>query len=112
MTDVKREDGVVGLVRMGGNLARQAMEKGMHVVGYTRHAAPPDMVQAGLIEIRSFADFRKHLSAPRAVFVYIPAQPEVDQTLDAIVEELEESDIIVDGGDSYWRDTMPRHPRR
>ena len=111
MTDVKREYGVVGLGRMGGNLARQAMEKGMHVVGYTRHTAPPDMVEAGLIEIRSFADFRKHLSAPRAIFVYIPAGPEVDQTLDSIAEDLEEGDILVDGGNSYWGDTIRRHQR-
>lgn len=111
MTDVKREYGVVGLGRMGGNLARQALEKGMRVVGYTRHAAPPDMVQAGLIEIRSFADFRKHLSAPRAIFVYIPAGPEVDQTLDAIAEDLEPGDILVDGGNSYWGDTIRRHQR-
>ncbi len=111
MTNVKREYGVVGLGRMGGNLARQAMEKGMHVVGYTRHTAPPDMVEAGLIEIRSFADFRKHLSAPRAIFVYIPAGPEVDQTLDSIAEDLEEGDILVDGGNSYWGDTIRRHQR-
>lgn len=111
MTEVKREYGVVGLGRMGGNLARQAVEKGMRVVGYTRHAAPPDMVEAGLIEIRSFADFRKHLSAPRAVFVYIPAGPEVDQTLDDIAEKLEPGDILVDGGNSYWGDSIRRHQR-
>src|SRR2546429_2333690 len=96
---------------MGGTLPRQAMETGMHVVGYTRHAASPDMVEAGLIEIRSFADFRKHLSAPRAIFVYIPAGPEVDQTLDAIAEELEEGDILVDGGNSYWGDSIRRHQK-
>src|SRR3989442_5382337 len=111
MTDVKREYGVVALGRMGGNCARQAMEKGIKVVGYTRHAAPPDMVQAGLIEIRSFADFRKHLSAPRAIFVYIPAGPEVDQTLDALASDLEPGDILVDGGNSYWGESVRRHQR-
>lgn len=111
MTDVKREYGVVGLGRMGGNLARQALEKGMRVVGYTRHAAPPDMIEAGLIEIRSYADFRKHLSVPRAVFVYIPAGPEVDQVLDDIAQELEPGDILVDGGNSYWGDSIRRHQR-
>ncbi len=111
MTDVKREYGVVGLGRMGGNLARQALEKGMRVVGYTRHAAPPDMIEAGLIEIRSYADFRKHLSTPRAVFVYIPAGPEVDQVLDDIAQELEPGDILVDGGNSYWGDSIRRHQR-
>ncbi len=111
MTDVKREYGVVGLGRMGGNLARQALEKGMRVVGYTRHAAPPDMIEAGLIEIRSYGDFRKHLSSPRAVFVYIPAGPEVDQVLDDIAQELEPGDILVDGGNSYWGDSIRRHQR-
>ncbi|HKF37414.1 MAG TPA: decarboxylating 6-phosphogluconate dehydrogenase [Ktedonobacteraceae bacterium] len=111
MTDVKREYGVVGLGRMGGNLARQALEKGIGVVGYTRHAAPPDMIEAGLVEIRSYADFRKHLSAPRAVFVYIPAGPEVDQVLDEIAAELEPGDILVDGGNSYWGDSIRRHQR-
>lgn len=111
MTDVMREYGIVGLGRMGGNLTRQALEKGIRVVGYTRHAAPPDIIQAGLIEIRTFADFRKHLRAPRAIFVYIPAGPEVDQTLDALAEALEEGDILVDGGNSYWGDSIRRHQR-
>jgi 6-phosphogluconate dehydrogenase (decarboxylating) len=50
MMETKNEYGVIGLGRMGGNLARQAMEKGMRVVGFTRHGAPPDMIEAGLVE--------------------------------------------------------------
>src|SRR2546421_5282685 len=101
MTNVKREYGVVGLGRMGGNLARQALEKGMRVVGYTRHAAPPDMVEAGLIENRSFAHFREHLSAPRAIFFSLPAGPAVYQTPDSLSEDLEPRGILVDGGKPF-----------
>src|SRR3712207_3983130 len=41
VTETRNEYGVIGLGRMGGNLARQAMEKGMRVIGFTRHGAPP-----------------------------------------------------------------------
>jgi len=111
MVDAVKEYGVVGLGRMGGNLARQALEKGIHVVGFTRKGAPPDMIQEGLTEIRSYADFKEHLSAPRAIFVYIPAGPEVDQVLDEIASHLEHGDILVDGGNSYWGDSIRRSQR-
>ena len=50
MTEAKNEFGVVGLGRMGGDLALQALEKGMRVVGSTRKGAPDDMLGAGLVE--------------------------------------------------------------
>ena len=46
--EARDEYGVVGLGRMGGNLARQALEKDIRVVGFTRHGAPEDMIGAGL----------------------------------------------------------------
>ena len=75
------EFGVIGLGRMGGGLAHQALEKGLRVVGASRSGAPRDLVQAGLVEIRDFAAFRQELEAPRAVFLYIPAGPVVDKLL-------------------------------
>ena len=54
MAEAKKEYGVVGLGRMGGNLARQALEKGVRVVGFTRKGAPADLVDTGLVEVRSF----------------------------------------------------------
>jgi len=108
MAIAKREFGVVGLGRMGGNLARQAMEKGMRVVGFIRRDAPKDMIEAGLVEIRSYALFREELSPPRAVFVYVPAGPLVDDILDQIASRLEPGDILVDGGNSYWGDSIRR----
>jgi len=108
---VKREFGVIGLGRMGGNLALQALEKGMKVVGLTKGGAPPEMTQAGLVEIRLLADFKTKLSAPRAVFIYIPAGPEVDGLLDECASNLEKGDILVDGGNSYWGDSIRRQLR-
>jgi 6-phosphogluconate dehydrogenase len=111
MATYTREFGVIGLGRMGGNLARQALTKGMHVVGLTLEGAPADLVRAGLVEVRSSADFRAKLAPPRAVFLYIPAGPAVDKLIDELAPRLERGDIIVDGGNSYWGDSIRRHER-
>ncbi|MDP9455749.1 MAG: decarboxylating 6-phosphogluconate dehydrogenase [Actinomycetota bacterium] len=111
MTEAKKEYGVVGLGRMGGNLARQALEQGMNVVGSTRKGAPQEMIDAGLVEVRSFGDLKERLSPPRAVFLYIPAGPAVDEVLDALAEEFDEGDVLIDGGNSYWGDSIRRHRR-
>ena len=107
----KKEFGVIGLGRMGGNLARQALDKKMKVVGLTKEGAPKDLLQAGMVEIKNIADFVKNLESPRAVFVYIPAGPEIDPLLDDLASNLKKGDIIVDGGNSYWGDSIRRYRR-
>jgi len=111
MTEAKNEFGVVGLGRMGGDLVLQALEKGMRVVGSTRKGAPDDMLEAGLVEVGSLEEFKAQLASPRVVFLYIPAGPPVDQVLDDLAEQLDEGDILVDGGNSYWGDSIRRHRR-
>jgi 6-phosphogluconate dehydrogenase len=105
------EFGVVGLGRMGGNLALQAMDKGIKVAGYELKGASAELVQAGLVEVKSFAGFKAALAAPRAIFVYIPAGPIVDKVCDDLAAHLDPGDIIVDGGNSYWGDSIRRHRR-
>ncbi|MBI3319421.1 MAG: decarboxylating 6-phosphogluconate dehydrogenase [Candidatus Omnitrophica bacterium] len=107
----KLEFGVIGLGRMGGNLALQALEKGLRVVGFTRGGVSGELTNAGLVEIRALADFTKSLSRPRSVFLYIPAGPSVDQLLDELAVSLEPGDIVVDGGNSYWGDSIRRYRR-
>src|ERR687883_1780325 len=111
MTEARNEYGVVGLGRMGGNLALQALEKGIRVVGFARRGAPAEMVEAGLVEANSLADFKAQLAPPRAVFIYVPAGPVVDKILDDLADELDAGDILVDGGNSYWGDSIRRHQR-
>ena len=111
MTEGRKEYGVVGLGRMGGNLARQALEKGIRVVGFTRHSAPADMIEAGLVEVRSYEDLKAQLTPPRIVFIYIPAGPAVDKVLDDLAAQLDAGAILVDGGNSYWGDSIRRHQR-
>jgi 6-phosphogluconate dehydrogenase len=105
------EFGVIGLGRIGGGLAHQALEKGLRVVGASRSGAPKDLVAAGLVEIKDFRGFRDQLRAPRVVFLYVPAGPAVDKLLEQLGEALEPGDVVVDGGNSYWGDSIRRHAR-
>ncbi len=111
MVDVKREFGVVGLGRMGANLALQALDKGMRVVGFDVKKVPEELIRAGLVEVHSLDGFREKLSPSRAVFIYIPAGPIVDRVIDDLVPHLDRGDIIVDSGNSYWGDSIRRHRR-
>jgi 6-phosphogluconate dehydrogenase len=103
------EFGVVGLGRMGGGLAMQALEKKMIVAGFELRGASAELRKAGLKEVSGLAGFRTALKPPRAVFVYVPAGPIVDKVIDDLAKELEPEDIIVDGGNSYWGDSIRRH---
>ncbi|MEJ7842135.1 MAG: phosphogluconate dehydrogenase (NAD(+)-dependent, decarboxylating) [Rubrobacter sp.] len=111
MTEARDEYGIVGLGRMGGNLALQALERGIRVVGHTLEGVPPDMVEAGIEEAASLQELKDKLSVPRVVFLYVPAGPVVDKLLDDLAAILDEGDVIVDGGNSYWGDSIRRHRR-
>jgi 6-phosphogluconate dehydrogenase len=105
------EFGVVGLGRIGGGLAHNALRKGLRVVGASRSGAPKDLAGAGLVEIRDFAAFRQELRAPRTVLLYVPAGRAVDEILERLAGALEPGDVVADGGNSYWGDSIRRHGR-
>ncbi len=111
MTEFKREIGLVGLGRMGGNLGLQALAKGMRVVGLTRGKPPDELLQSGLIDAQEPEGFRRHLEPPRAVFLYVPAGPVVDRVIYSVAPVLDRGDILIDGGNSYWGDSIQRHER-
>lgn len=106
-----KEFGVIGLGKIGGGLAHQALDKGFRVVGSSRSGAPADLVKAGLVEIKDLGGFRKELRTPRTVLLYIPAGPAIDKLLDDLSRALEPGDIVADGGNSYWGDSIRRHRR-
>ncbi len=105
------ELGVVGLGKMGGGLAHHALENGIRVVGASRGGAPQDLLKAGLVEVKDFGAFHAQLRPPRVVLMYIPAGPAVDTALDGLCKALEPRDIVADGGNSYWGDSIRRHKR-
>src|ERR1700736_624370 len=105
------EFGVIGVCKMGGGLALQALEKGFRVVGSSRDRAPDELQEAGLVEIEDVALFPERLKPPRLVLMYIPAGRAVDDILDVLTQSLEPGDIVADGGNSYWGDSIRRHRR-
>ncbi|HEV8312145.1 MAG TPA: NAD(P)-binding domain-containing protein, partial [Burkholderiaceae bacterium] len=105
---MKADFAIVGLGRIGGNLARQALEGGLTVAGYSRGGVPKDLQAAGLQTIQRLTELRQQLAPPRIVFVYIPAGQAVDELLDELASLLEPDDVVVDGGNSYWGDSMRR----
>ena len=109
--NTKKEWGLIGLGKMGGNLALQALEKGMSVVGFDLKKAPDEYLKAGLVQVQRLEDLKQKLSKPRVVFIYIPAGPAVDKVLDNLTSTFESGDILVDGGNSYWGDSIRRHHR-
>lgn len=102
---------IVGLGQMGGNLARQALEKGFRVIGVEKGDIPDDLVRAGLTPATSLADLASKLAPPRIVFLYVPAGKVVDVLLDELSGVLTEGDVVADGGNSYWGDSIRRHRR-
>lgn len=108
---VHRSFGVIGLGRMGGGIARHALAKGFKVVGYDKKPASEELKRAGLTEVSGGSDLASTLQPPRTVLLYLPAGPPVDAMLDQLTAVLERGDIIADGGNSYWGDSIRRHAR-
>lgn len=103
--------GVIGLGRMGGGLAQQAMQKGMKVVGYDRNAPRPELTASGLIFTNNYPDFVKNIATPRIIFIYIPSGAAIDHLMNELLPLLQSGDIVVDGGNSYWGDSIRRHKK-
>jgi 6-phosphogluconate dehydrogenase len=103
------EFAIVGLGQMGGNIARQALESGFRVVGQTRGEPPEDLVRLGLVPLDEPGGLRAALRPPRLVFLWVPAGPVVDGVVEEVAAALEPGDVIADGGNSYWGDSVRRH---
>lgn len=111
MTEAKRELGIVGLGKMGGALALQALERGIAVAGNDVRAPAEELTDAGLTAVEEPSGFTDVLAPPRAVLLYVPAGALVDRLCDQLSEVLDPGDVVIDGGNSYWGDSIRRHRR-
>ncbi|WP_424629300.1 phosphogluconate dehydrogenase (NAD(+)-dependent, decarboxylating) [Bradyrhizobium sp. SYSU BS000235] len=102
--------GLVGLGRMGGNIVRRLMTKGQHqvVVYDTNVKAVADLASAGATGATSLQDFVKKLSAPRVVWVMLPAGKITEETIATLRKSMESGDTIIDGGNTFWQDDVRR----
>jgi 6-phosphogluconate dehydrogenase len=106
------ELGIVGLGRMGGGMAARLVAGGHRVVGYARTAATiAAAVADGVVAASSTADLLAKLSRPRAVWLMVPAGAPTDQYVDELVGLLAPGDTLIDGGNTYYRDSL-RHAEK
>src|SRR5580692_821842 len=100
--------GMIGLGRMGANLVRRLMRDGHHCVAYDVSADAVKAVEAdGAVGAESLAEFVAKLEKPRNIWIMVPAGI-VEQTLSQLQPLLDEGDVIIDGGNSYYRDDITR----
>src|SRR6266849_3315656 len=102
--------GMIGLGRMGANMAQRLIRAGHTIVGYVRHAETVEaLLKGGAITegATTLPDLVNKLSTPRAIWLMVPAAS-VEATLETIVPHLAPGDIVIDGGNSYYHDDIRR----
>jgi 6-phosphogluconate dehydrogenase len=103
--------GMIGLGRMGANMVRRLMRDGHHCVVFDLSAnAVQQLAGEGAVGAGSMQDLIAKLAKPRAVWMMVPAAV-VDKTIAGLVDFLEPGDILIDGGNSYYRDDIDRAKR-
>ncbi|HXB47273.1 MAG TPA: decarboxylating 6-phosphogluconate dehydrogenase [Streptosporangiaceae bacterium] len=107
-TDTPMQLGMIGLGRMGGNLVRRLMRDGHRCVGYNRTPDPVKQLESeGMTGATGLADLVSKLTQPRVIWIMVPAAS-VQSTLDQLKPLLAQGDIVIDGGNSYYRDDIER----
>ncbi len=101
--------GMIGLGKMGANMTVRLVQAGHSVVGYARTPATvQSLVAQGALGASSLADLVRQLPTPRVVWLMVPSGAPVDDTLTTLKGLLSPGDLVVDGGNSYYRDTLRR----
>jgi 6-phosphogluconate dehydrogenase len=100
---------MIGLGRMGGNMAQRLLQGGHEVIVYDRSANVLNaLVSKGVTAANDLRDVVKQLEPRRIIWIMVPAGEPVDSTLEEVVPNLARGDIIIDGGNSNFRDTLRR----
>ena len=100
---------MIGLGRMGGNMARRLLRGGHQVVAYNRSPEPTnELAKEGAIPAYTLAEVVAKLAAPRVCWVMVPAGDPTEATIEELGKLLSPGDLIVDGGNSYFKDDVRR----
>ena len=104
------ELGIIGLGKMGFNMAERLRLAGHKVVGFDFNKdATAKLTANGSIGVNTLEDLVKSLSAPRAVWIMVPSGDPVDQTIARLEPLMAKGDTFIDGGNSNYKDTQRRH---
>jgi len=101
--------GMIGLGRMGGNIARRLMRAGHEMVVFDRNQSSVDALAGeGAVAASSLEDLRDKLETPAIFWVMLPAGDPTESTITALCELAREGDIIIDGGNTFYKDDIRR----
>lgn len=107
-----KELAIVGLGKMGANMARRMLDKGWRVVGFNRSPdATNALAKEGIIPAYSLKETVEKLSEKKIVWLMVPAGKPVDEVIfgkEGLVSYLKKNDVIIDGGNSFYKDTVAR----
>lgn len=113
MTTPAYEIGIIGLGKMGRNLALNFAGQGYAVAGYDKDGAKVDSLRLeaeglNVFDTESLDDFVCALVQPRTIMLLVPAGPAVDSVIDRLLPLLHPGDMLIDGGNSHFKDTNQR----
>jgi 6-phosphogluconate dehydrogenase len=101
--------GMIGLGRMGANIVRRLLKEGHEAVVYDRNPETVENLSSeGPTGASDLKDFVAKLTKPRAVWVMVPAGPITEAVIDELSGLLEPGDVIIDGGNTFWKDDLRR----
>jgi 6-phosphogluconate dehydrogenase len=101
--------GMIGLGRMGGNIVRRLMRHGHTTVVYDKDAkAVAGLAADGAVGSATLEEFISKLERPRTAWVMLPAGRITEQTIDTIAGVMQDGDVIIDGGNTFWQDDVRR----
>lgn len=107
MGTLKEELGIIGLGKMGGNLALQAVEKGIRVIGKARKDMP-QLEEKGVKTVKDYESMIEFLQPPRVIYLSLPAGETIDEVLRELLPNLDGGDVVIDGGNSFYLDSIRR----
>ena len=100
---------MVGLGRMGMNMAIRLLKGGHEVVAYNRsHEKTDQLSKEGAFGVRSLEQIAEKLNSPRVIWIMLPAGPVVDEHLHVLRDQLSPGDMVIDGGNTYYKDDIRR----
>jgi 6-phosphogluconate dehydrogenase len=103
------ELGMIGLGRMGANMTKRLVAGGHRVVATDRSAdAVAEAAKGGAVPARSLDELKAKLAAPRVVWIMVPSGDPTEETVRALSDLLDAGDVVIDGGNSNYKDTMRR----
>jgi 6-phosphogluconate dehydrogenase len=104
------ELGIIGLGKMGGNMAERLRLAGHKVIGFDFNAdAVKKLSDAGSVGVNSLEDMAKAFTGRKAIWIMVPAGDPVDHTIDKLKPFMVKGDIYIDGGNSNYKDSQRRH---